>query len=204
MTRSYLTSIIFASNFTTWIISRPTKEPGFNLNQFVRPISADHLLTLTLFNLVRGLTTNIISRGLDPRLMHTDIPSPFTSTQMSPTLLNPALHLPPMTYYPSRGSETMRSSLLVEPCMSILGLDSRTSSVLERDQTTDMASTGLLVWGDPWNAGSWEGSEGFAKRWQWLLCGCTEVLDSTNYWLLQRGEQPLIFNCDHATGTCQR
>lgn len=62
----------------------------------------------------------------------------------------------------------------------------------ERDRTTNMARTGLLGWGDPWNAGSWEVSEGFGKRWQWLLRGCTEVLDSTNYWRLQRGERSLI------------
>jgi hypothetical protein len=114
--------------------------------------------------------TYIISLGLDPWLMHTDIPSPFTSTQMSSTLPNPVLHLPPMLqpmllqksipHHPEIDVlpfPRVRDNALLaaggydefEPCMSILGLDSRTSSVLERDRTTDMASTGLLVWGDP-------------------------------------------------------
>ena len=213
MTRSYLTSIVHASNFTSWIISRAAKEPGFDFNKFVHPISADHLLTLTLFNLVRGLTTNIISLGLDPRLMHTDIPLPFASTEMSSRLPNPALHLPP-TLQPTLLQKSMphhaeidvlpfpriRDNALLaagdygefELCMSILGLDSWAFSMGERDRTTDMTSTGILVWGDPWNAGNWEVSEGFAKKWQWLLRGCIELLDSTNYWRLQRGEQPLI------------
>lgn len=213
MTRSYLASIIYASNFTTWIISRATKKPGFDFNKFVHPISADHLLTLTLFNLVRGLTTNIISLGLDPRLMHTNIPSPFTSTQISSRLPDPAIHLPPMLrptllqksipHHPEIDMlpfPRVRDNALLavgdydefELCMDILGLDLGASSVPERDRTSDMASTGLLVWGDPWIPGSWEVSEGFAKKWQWLLCGCTEVLDSTNYWRQQRGEQRLI------------
>lgn len=67
---------------------------GFDFNQFIHPISPDHLLTL--FNLVRGLTTNTISLGLDIRLMHTDIPSPFVPMPMPSRLSNPALHLPPM------------------------------------------------------------------------------------------------------------
>jgi hypothetical protein len=68
MTRSSLASIMIASNFTTWLSI--AKEPFFDFSQFVHPISADHLLTLTCFN-------------LDPRLMHTDIPLPFTSTQFA-------------------------------------------------------------------------------------------------------------------------
>jgi hypothetical protein len=32
MTRSYLASIMNASNFTTWIVSKAKKEPGFDFN----------------------------------------------------------------------------------------------------------------------------------------------------------------------------
>lgn len=213
MTRYYLTSIINAINFTTWIISRAKKEPGFDFNQFVHSISADHLLTLTLFNLVRGLTANIISLGLDPRLMHTDIPSPFVPTPLSSRLPNPALRLPPMLqptllqksipHHPEIDVLTFpgfRDNMLrttgnydeFELCVNMLGLDPKASPMPELDQATDTASTELLVWGDPWHPGSWEVSEGFAKKWQWLLCGCFDVLDSTNYWRKRRGEQPLI------------
>jgi hypothetical protein len=36
-----------------------------------------------------------------------------------------------------------------ELCMNILGLDRTASSMLELDQETDTARTGLLVWGEP-------------------------------------------------------
>lgn len=55
MAKAYLASIVYAINFTTWIVSRAKREPSFDFYQFCHPISADHLLTLTLFNLVRGL-----------------------------------------------------------------------------------------------------------------------------------------------------
>jgi hypothetical protein len=150
-----MTSIIYATNFTTWIISWTRKERGFDFNQFVSPISPDHLLTLTLFNHVRGLTTNMISLGLDPRLMHTDTPSPFMPMPMSLRLSNPALHLPPMLQPTLLRKNTphhpeidvlpfprIRDNVLLaaggydefELCMDILGLDSRTSSVPERDR----------------------------------------------------------------------
>ena len=152
-----------ASNFTT-----RTKEPGFDITQFVHRISADHLLTLTLFNLVRGLTTNIISLRLDPRLMQTDILSPFTSTQFPSRLPNQALHLPPVLqptllqksipHHPEidvlpflrvRDNALLASGDYdeFELCRDILGLDSRASSMPEWDRTTDIASTGLLVEG---------------------------------------------------------
>jgi hypothetical protein len=77
----------------------------------------------------------------------------------------------------------------VELCMNILGLDRTASSMPELDRETDTARTGLLVWGEPSFPGSWEVSEGFARKWLWLLCGSTGLLDSTNYWRMWRGEQ---------------
>ena len=212
MTRSYLASTMNASNFTTWMVSKAKKEPDFDFHQYFHPISADHLLTLTVFNLVRGLTTNIISLGLDPRLMHTDIPSLFVSTPLSSRLPNQALCHPPMLqptllqqsipHHPEIDvlpfSKVRDNALLAtgkhdeaELCMNILGLDRTASSMPELDWETDTARTGLLVWEEPSFLGSWEASEEFARKWLWLLCGSTELLDSTNYWRKRRGEQSL-------------
>jgi hypothetical protein len=60
-----------------------------------------------------------------------------------------------------------------ELCFDILGL-SPTS--IELSGGTGEGCTGLLVWGGPWNPGSWEVSERFAKKWQWLVAGCDEVV----------------------------
>jgi len=53
--------------------------------------------------------------------------------------------------------------------------------------------TGLIVWSDPWLTGSWEVEEGFARKYSWLLRGCRDICESTNFWRRSRGEPPLRF-----------
>jgi hypothetical protein len=53
---------------------------------------------------------------------------------------------------------------------------------------------GLIVWGDPWEPQSWEVTEGFMRKWGWMMKGCWEgVLSATNYWRDLRGEEPLAW-----------
>ena len=51
----------------------------------------------------------------------------------------------------------------------------------------------LIVWGDPTDIRAWEASVPFLRKWGWMLCGCREILDATNYWREMRGEKRLIF-----------
>jgi hypothetical protein len=51
---------------------------------------------------------------------------------------------------------------------------------------------GFLVWGDPWRTQSWEMSKGFVEKWSWLLKGCSTLLESTNKYREQRGEERLV------------
>jgi hypothetical protein len=53
--------------------------------------------------------------------------------------------------------------------------------------------TGILVWGNPWEVSGWEVTEGFVKKWGFLLRGCSEVREATNRWRTKRGDEPLIF-----------
>ncbi|KAK9240399.1 hypothetical protein V1525DRAFT_395870 [Lipomyces kononenkoae] len=46
----------------------------------------------------------------------------------------------------------------------------------------DSERRGFLVWGDPWSGRGWEVSEGFVKKWGFLLKGCPDVIQSTNRW----------------------
>lgn len=52
---------------------------------------------------------------------------------------------------------------------------------------------GLIVWGDPWKQDSWEASEAFVRKWQWLLKGCGDLMKYTNYWREKRGEELLVW-----------
>jgi hypothetical protein len=51
---------------------------------------------------------------------------------------------------------------------------------------------GLVIWGEPWSAASWEVEEGFARKWGWMLQdNCEELLQATDRWRQLRGEEPL-------------
>lgn len=49
----------------------------------------------------------------------------------------------------------------------------------------------FIVWGDAWDPHAWEVSLRFLEKWGWLLQGCPETLQATNYWREKRGEKPL-------------
>jgi hypothetical protein len=52
---------------------------------------------------------------------------------------------------------------------------------------------GLQVWGDSWRIESWEMTEGFVRKWGWLLDErCEAIVRATNRWREERGEDILI------------
>ncbi|KAK9386038.1 hypothetical protein V1515DRAFT_616762 [Lipomyces mesembrius] len=57
-----------------------------------------------------------------------------------------------------------------------------------------MVLDGLILWGEQWDPFGWEVTEAFVKNWGWVIRGCHEIFESTNYWRGRRGEEPLIFN----------
>ncbi|KAL4933737.1 bZIP transcription factor [Aspergillus undulatus] len=58
-------------------------------------------------------------------------------------------------------------------------------------QATTASQSGLIVWGEPYRAESWEATPEFLRKWAWALEGCQELIDSTNFWRRTRGESPL-------------
>lgn len=63
----------------------------------------------------------------------------------------------------------------------------------EFDAPRDTESMSLIVWGEPWDSRGWEATVPFLRKWGWLLEGCTELLEGTNYWRTRRGERKLKF-----------
>jgi hypothetical protein len=51
----------------------------------------------------------------------------------------------------------------------------------------------LIIWGDPLDPWAWEATVSFLRKWGWLLRGCPQILDATNYWRGVRGEPTLSF-----------
>jgi hypothetical protein len=55
----------------------------------------------------------------------------------------------------------------------------------------DRKDPGMVAWSDPWDPSGWELTEGFVKKWSFLVQGCHDLFRSTNYWRRIRGERPL-------------
>lgn len=53
----------------------------------------------------------------------------------------------------------------------------------------EMETQGLVMWERPWSWEGWELSEGFVKKWGWMLEGCEELMQATNRWRERRGEE---------------
>jgi len=40
---------------------------------------------------------------------------------------------------------------------------------------------GLIVWREPWDPAGWEVSDVFVSTWKWVVEGCDELIQVTNY-----------------------
>ena len=56
----------------------------------------------------------------------------------------------------------------------------------------DLELKGVLCWSDPWCADGWEVTEGFLRKWGFVIKGCQELMDATNRWRALRNEEPLV------------
>ncbi|KAK1625748.1 hypothetical protein BDP81DRAFT_483586 [Colletotrichum phormii] len=69
-------------------------------------------------------------------------------------------------------------------CLDIFHLDDKKDGV-ERPH--------MIVWGESWDPRGWEVNVAFLKKWGWMVRGCPELLEGTNYWRERRGEKKLNF-----------
>ena len=58
---------------------------------------------------------------------------------------------------------------------------------------SDDAPAPLVVWGESWDVKSWELSADFLRKWGWVVQGCPEVIEATNFWRQKRGEMKIDF-----------
>ncbi|RAK97528.1 uncharacterized protein BO80DRAFT_467760 [Aspergillus ibericus CBS 121593] len=62
----------------------------------------------------------------------------------------------------------------------------------EDDEIT-ASRKGLIIWGEPHRAESWEATPGFLRKWSWAVEGCEELIEYSNRWRMRRGEEPMSF-----------
>jgi hypothetical protein len=74
---------------------------------------------------------------------------------------------------------------------SSTNFDVSISSPNEDEEDVNARRRGLIVWGEPWDTEGWEVTEGFMRKWSWLLEGCEELIEVSNRWRAMRYQNPL-------------
>lgn len=156
----------------------------------------DQLLTLMQFNVFRALLTNSSILSFTTEWLQDEAISPWNAGFLPvnrfypPSLLPTAIqrvvpHHPWIDLWPI---PKMRDNILHAGVKC--DEDQLCKDLVDFCNIPD-AQTGLIVWREPWDTYGWEASDAFVSKWGWILKGCTELLDSTNYWRAKRGEKPL-------------
>lgn len=65
------------------------------------------------------------------------------------------------------------------------------SGSVDADDEVTSGRKGLIVWGEPHETQSWEATPGFLAKWAWAVEGCEELVETSNRWRMQRGEEPI-------------
>jgi len=168
---------------------------------FKFPLSVDHqLFTMIQYNTLRGVMTNM-SILLHPSgrplegwadFYTEDLPTPpdHAPSSLQPTYLQKIVKheswvdiipCPVMRDNILRNQDNLDADALCEDFLG--GMDEGVSEVQNR---------GMILWGEPWSEDGWEISEGFARKWSFLLKGCGDLIKATNRWRKARGEKRLI------------
>ncbi|KAH8647210.1 hypothetical protein BX600DRAFT_476316 [Xylariales sp. PMI_506] len=184
-------------------VDSPPTRVSFEFNF---PLSPDHfLITLIQYNVLRATLANMHIMSLLDRL-----PPECQAALSIPldTLFCPSL---PCSVPPSMQPTAIQQAVPHEYWIDLMPIPAlRDNVILNYDRIDDdemcedftgglwegyddIEKRGVILWGEPWNADAWEVTEGFARKWPFLLKGCDELLTTTNRWRDLRGEEHIVF-----------
>lgn len=164
------------------------------------PLTLDHLIPLVQYNFIRGVLTNMAILGhqnaFPPECARYWVNMPlFPTPSTIPESLQPTalqLRTPHEPWIDLIPDKQMRDN-------AILATGVFTREDIEQDVTSSILGgagllelTGLIAWDEPWRADGWELTEGFIRKWPFLVKGCWKMLESTNRWRAIRDEEPLV------------
>ncbi|KAH8703079.1 hypothetical protein BGW36DRAFT_287711, partial [Talaromyces proteolyticus] len=162
--------------------------------------TADLILSVTQFNIIRAVISNIATMGMSTEEMGND-------DTLSPWNMKNPWKLDLATLPPTLRPTELQKLIPHHPWIDPLPLPSVRDALLRRmddyDDTelcNDMMGEcgpssgrpGLIIWCDPWDSYGFEITESFAQKWIWMFKDCTDLLMSTNHWRRLRGEHPLF------------
>jgi hypothetical protein len=159
------------------------------------------LPTLIQLNIVNAVVRNAVAMGFSTDYVAVDTLSPLNTQppgctyplpESCPDSLRPTalqLEIPHHPWVDLFPFPRMRDNLL--RAGDAVDKEELCIDLFDPDQGVEKAN--LLVWGEPWDHTSWEASVAFLRKWGWLVRGCGELLEATNYWREKRGEERLVF-----------
>ncbi|PSR77307.1 hypothetical protein BD289DRAFT_377903 [Coniella lustricola] len=207
--------LCLASVFTGPIHALPLPalgQPYHNLSRQLFPLSSDHLIPLIEYNVYRATLTNIYILSLFQLLQNPDCAyllnpqPPLFPTESATSTANkeiPAsLHLtelqrttPHELWIDTIPSPRMRDNAIRAVQQGRLNEDQVCGDVLRGlcGGAKEEVDARLIVWTMPWDASGWEVTEGFARKYAFLLEGCEDMLMATNRYRRQRGDDALVW-----------
>lgn len=66
----------------------------------------------------------------------------------------------------------------------------------EEEEDKEEEEARIIVWSNPWEPAGWELTQGFSRKYGFLLKGCGDLLRATNRWREVRGDEPLVWEVD--------
>ncbi|KAI1096318.1 hypothetical protein F5B19DRAFT_435825 [Rostrohypoxylon terebratum] len=166
------------------------------------PLTSDHLIPLVQYNFVRGVLTNMAILGYQHAFppecsRHWNNMPLFPAPSNIPESLQPTalqLRTPHEPWIDLIPDKQMRDN-------TILLTGAVTREDIEEDVTSSLFGkvklleiTGVIAWDTPWDTGGWELTEGFIRKWPFLVKRCWKMLESTNRWRAMRDEEPLAID----------
>lgn len=173
------------------------------------PLSADHrLLTVIHLNVFRATVTNLAILSLLDRM-----PSECAEAvqRMAPFAKPDKSADVPASLRPTALQQTVKHDVYIDviPCPAMRDNLIRNLADLDEDDLCDdlmgcmfegfdgPEKRGFIAWNDPWDVDGWEVTEGFVRKWGFLLAGCAGMMKATNRWRRLRGERPLVLERLH-------
>lgn len=162
-----------------------------------------HLPLLVRFNVATALAANAALMGVTEEFLEWEGVSPMrTQDQLSGLSFQSQFANWPAALHPTR----LQLSMEHHPWVDCFPWPQLRDNMLTAFEDPDMCDEEelchdicdykdaekdpmLLIWGSPQDPRSWEFSDGFLRKWAWLLSGCGDVITATNHWRAKRGEK---------------
>ncbi|UPL03079.1 hypothetical protein LCI18_014013 [Fusarium solani-melongenae] len=178
------------------------------LRQFAKKAYEDYVLgcpqpwylsTLIQVNVFNALVHNGFALGFSDHWQSRGATSPFAIIGPGPSW---------DSYPPSLRPTALQRTVPHHPWIDLFPIPQMRDNILRSFNRLDMddlcgdlldvkpgldGKPNLIVWGDPWDPRGWEASVLFLRKWGWMLRGCLDVLQATNYWRERRGEGKILF-----------